>query len=269
VRATGGRKTVNFNSRYQRQIAFKGIGAGGQAALGRARATVIGVGALGTVIANSLCRAGVGFLRLVDSDRVEESNLQRQMLFDESDAAAGVFKAVAAAERLRGINGSIVVEPLVMRADASNIAALVGDVDVVLDGTDNFEVRYVINDACVHLGVPWIYGGVLADSGVSMDIVPGEGPCLRCLMPEAPVCGTFATPETAGVLNQITGVIGAIEAVEAIKIMTGSPDRRRSLVSISLWDASFHLVDIERNAGCPCCGRGHEAAASHGGEGLV
>lgn len=244
---------MSFDSRYQRQIAFKGIGAAGQASLGRARATIIGVGALGTAIANSLARAGFGFLRLVDSDRIEESNLQRQMLFDEADARAGSCKATAAAARLASINSGIALEPVVLRVDRDNIDALVRDADVVLDGSDNFKARYVINDACVRLGVPWIYGGVLADSGVSMNILPG-GPCFRCLMPEAPEPGSYATPETAGVLNQITGIIGAVEAVEAIKIVLRSKDVRRSLLSVSLWDAAFHTIDITRNPTCPTCG---------------
>jgi len=244
---------VSFNSRYQRQIAFKDIGEAGQASLRRGRATIIGVGALGTAIANSLARAGLGFLRLVDSDRIEESNLQRQMLFDEADARANSFKASAAARRLGQINSGIVIEPLVMRVNADNVVPLVSDVDVVLDGSDNFEVRYMINDACVRLGVPWIYGGVLADAGVSMNILP-DGPCFRCLMPEKPETGSFATPETAGVLNQITGIIGSIEAVEAMKIVLGGKDVRRSLLSVSLWDAAFHTIDITPNPACPTCG---------------
>lgn len=244
---------MSFNSRYQRQIAFKGIGAAGQASLGRARATIIGVGALGTAVANSLARAGVGFIRLVDSDCIEESNLQRQLLFDEADALAGSFKATTAATRLARINSGIIIEPLVMRVNADNIVALVSDVDVVLDGSDNFEVRYIINDTCVGLGVPWVYGGVLADSGVSMNILPG-GPCLRCLMPEPPDAGSFATPETAGVLNQITGIIGSVEAVEAMKIVLGSKYVRQSLLSVSLWDAAFHTIDIAPNPTCPTCG---------------
>lgn len=243
---------MSFNSRYQRQIAFKGIGAEGQASLGRARATIIGVGALGTAIANSLARAGFGFLRLVDSDRIEESNLQRQMLFDEADAQVNSFKASTASMRLERINSGIAIEPIVMRVNADNIVALVSDVDVVLDGSDNFEIRYVINDACVRLGVPWIYGGVLADAGVSMNILPG-GPCFSCLMPEQPEAGSFATPETAGVLNQITGIIGSVEAVEAMKIVLGSKDVRRSLLSVSLWDAAFHTIDINPNPTCPTC----------------
>jgi len=246
---------VNFLSRYQRQIAFRGIGEPGQARLALARATIIGVGALGTAIANSLCRAGFGFIRLVDGDRIEESNLQRQMLFDEDDAAAGRYKAEAAAARLGRVNSAALIEPIVARADASNIEALVGDVDVVLDGSDNFEVRYLINDACRRLGVPWIYGGVLGDAGVTMNVLPRGGPCLRCLVPEPPEPGSFATPDTVGVLNQITAIIGSVEAVEAMKIVLRSPDVRRSLLSVSLWDASFQEIAIEASEACPVCGR--------------
>ncbi|PKL23470.1 MAG: thiamine biosynthesis protein ThiF [Spirochaetae bacterium HGW-Spirochaetae-3] len=245
---------MDILDRYRRQVVFRGIGAEGQARLARARATIVGVGALGTAIANSLVRAGFGFVRLVDSDRVEESNLQRQMLFDEDDAAAGRFKVEAAASRLARINSATALEPRVLRVDASNVEGLVGDVDVVLDGSDNFDVRYAMNDACGRLGVPWIYGGVLGDSGVTMNVMPRDGPCLRCLMPEAPEPGSFATPETIGVLNQITAVIGSIEAVEAMKIVLGSPGPRRSLLSISLWDTSFQEITIEPSASCPICG---------------
>ncbi|MBN2874136.1 MAG: ThiF family adenylyltransferase [Spirochaetales bacterium] len=241
--------------RYQRQIAFLGIGSAGQARLSRARATIIGVGALGTAIANSLARAGFGFLRLVDGDRVEVSNLQRQTLFDESDAAAHAYKAEAAAAHIAAINAAVATEALVMRADSSSIDKLVQDVDVVLDGADNFDVRYLANDACRRLGIPWIYGGVLGDSGVTMNVLPESGPCLRCLMPDAPEPGTFPTTETVGILNQIVAVIGNLEAIEAMKIVVGSPDVRRSLVSISLWDASFHETMVERSPACPVCAR--------------
>lgn len=241
------------SSRYGRQIAFKGVGEAGQARLSRSRAAVIGVGALGTAIANSLARAGFGFVRLVDPDRVELGNLQRQALFDEDDAAAGSFKAEAAAARLARINSTVALEPIVARVDASNVDAIIGDVDVVLDGTDNFEARYLINDACHERRLPWIYGGVLGDSGVSMDVLP-DGPCLRCLMPEPPEAGSYATTAEAGVLNQITAVIGSIEAAEAMKIALGSPHVRRTLVSISLWDASFNLVEVPRSRSCPLCG---------------
>ncbi|HPE88217.1 MAG TPA: HesA/MoeB/ThiF family protein [Spirochaetia bacterium] len=241
------------SSRYGRQIAFKGVGEDGQARLSRARAAVIGVGALGTAIANSLARAGFGFVRLVDPDRVELGNLQRQALFDEDDAAAGSFKAEAAAARLARINSTVVLEPLVARVDASNVDAVIGDVDLVLDGTDNFESRYLINDACRRRRLPWVYGGVLGDSGVSMNVLP-DGPCLRCLMPEAPEPGSYETTAEAGVLNQITAIIASIESAEAMKIVIGSPRVRRTLASISLWDASFHLVEVARDPSCPLCG---------------
>lgn len=245
---------MSLGTRYQRQLAFAGIGPDGQRRLAASRAAIIGVGALGTSIANSLARAGVGFLRLVDPDRVEESNLQRQCLFDEADAASGAFKAEAAARHLSHINSGVAVEALVTRADASNVEALCRGMDLVLDGADNFAVRFLANDACQRLGVPWIYGGVLADSGVTMNVLPG-GPCLRCLMPEPPEPGSYATPEAEGVLNQIVALIGNVEAVEAIKILVGSPGVRRSLLSVSLWDSSFSQTAIRPSDSCPFHGR--------------
>lgn len=242
--------------RYQRQTAFGAIGPVGQARLSRGRVAIIGVGALGTAIANSLARAGTGFIRLVDSDRVEESNLQRQMLFGEVDAASHCYKAEAASRHLRAINSSITTEPVVVRADESNIEALIDGVDVVLDGADNFELRYLANDACRRRGIPWIYGGVLGDSGVTMNVLPDGGPCLRCLLPDPPKPGSFSTPEQAGVLNQITAVIGAIEALEAMKLLVGSGDVRRTLLAIDLWCSSFRQIEVPRNPDCSICG-GH------------
>lgn len=240
--------------RYQRQTAFGPIGPEGQARLSRGRVAIIGIGALGTAIANSLARAGTGFIRLVDSDRVEESNLQRQMLFDEADAAGHGYKAVAASMHLRAINSSITTEPVVVRADESNIESLIDDVDVVLDGADNFDIRYIANDACRRRGIPWIYGGVLADAGVTLNVLPDGGPCLRCLLPEPPRAGSFSTPEQSGVLNQITAIIGSIEALEAIKLLIGSPDVRRTLLSIDLWSSSFRQIEVSKDPDCPVCG---------------
>lgn len=248
---------MSMEQRYQRQLAFRHIGPEGQRRLASARATIIGVGALGTAIANSLARAGFGYLRLVDADRVEASNLQRQTLFDEADAAAGRLKVEAAAAHLRGINSSIVVDARATRADAANIAELVSGVDIVLDGGDNFQVRYLANDACRAAGVPWIYGGVLGDSGVTLNVLPDSGPCLRCLMPEPPEPGSFDGPEQLGVLNQIVAVIGAIEAVEAMKIVLDSQNIRRSLLSVSLWDTSFYETAIDSSPDCPVCGMRH------------
>lgn len=245
---------MSLEARYQRQLAFRWIGAAGQRRLAGSRVAIIGVGALGTAIANSLARAGVGFLRLVDPDRVELSNLQRQCLFDEADADARAFKAEAAARRITRINGEIHTEPLVERADETNIDKLIDGIDLVLDGADNFDVRFAANDACQRLGVPWIYGGVLADSGVTMNVLPG-GPCLRCLMPEAPAPGSYAGPETEGVLNQIVALIGNIEAAEAIKILLRSDAVRRTLLSVSLWDSSYLEIRVETSDSCPFHGK--------------
>jgi adenylyltransferase/sulfurtransferase len=239
--------------RYQRQTVFAPIGPEGQARLSRGRVAIIGIGALGTMIANSLARAGVGFIRLIDSDRIEMSNLQRQMLFEETDATRHRYKVEAASRHLRGINSSIVIEPIIARADEATIDELIDDVDVVLDGADNFDIRYIANDTCRQRGLPWIYGGVLGDSGVTLNVLP-DGPCLRCLLPEPPEPGAYATPEQAGVLNQITAVIGSIEALEAVKLLVGSPDVRRTLLSIDLWSSSFRQIEVSRNPDCPICG---------------
>jgi len=252
MHATGG--DHHEAGRYQRQTAYAPIGPEGQRRLLEGRVAIIGAGALGTAIANSLARAGTGFIRLIDSDRVETSNLQRQMLFDETDASMHRYKAEAAAMHLRNINSSIVIEPIVTRADESTIGALIDDVDVVLDGADNFEIRYVANDACRRRGLPWIYGGVLADSGVTLNVLPDAGPCLRCLLPEPPAAGSFSTPERAGVLNQITAIIGSIEAIEAVKLLVGSPDVRRTLLSIDLWSSSFRQIAVSQDPDCPTCG---------------
>ncbi|HUW71275.1 MAG TPA: ThiF family adenylyltransferase [bacterium] len=247
--------------RYQRQTVFAPIGPEGQARLSRGRVAIIGIGALGTMIANSLARAGVGFIRLIDSDRVETSNLQRQMLFEETDATRHRYKAEAASRHLRGINSSIVIEPIIARADEANIGELIDGVDVVLDGADNFDIRYIANDACRQRGLPWIYGGVLGDSGVTLNVLPDGGPCFRCLLPEPPVPGSYSTPALAGVLNQITAVIGSIEALEAVKLLVGSPDVRRTLLSIDLWSSSFRQIEVSRNPDCPICG-GQRTASS-------
>lgn len=200
-----------------------------------------------------MARAGFGYLRLIDPDRVEPSNLPRQLLFEERDAAIGAYKATTAAERLHAVNSSISLDPVIERFGSDNAARLLADVDMVLDGSDNFEARYAINDACAARGLPWIYGGVLADSGATMNVLPG-GPCLRCLMPSVPEGGSYLTPETAGVINQIVAVIAAIESAEALKLALGSPDLRRGLLSISLWDWSCCEVNVEKAPGCPACG---------------
>src|SRR5262245_59960360 len=208
--------------RYSRQMRFPGIGKAGQEKLLASRVTLCGCGALGTVLANVLVRAGVGFVRIVDRDFVEPSNLQRQVLFDESDVANNLPKAEAAATKLRQINSSVAVEPVVADIDRTNIEELCRDADVILDGSDNFEVRYLINDVAVKHGKPWVYGGAVGSQGMSMTVIPGETPCLRCVFEAAPNPGDVGTCETAGVLAPTVNIVASYQATEAIKLLSGN-----------------------------------------------
>src|SRR5437763_13626068 len=186
--------------RYSRQMRFPGVGVEGQQRLKNSRVTLCGCGALGTVLANALVRAGVGNLRVIDRDFIETHNLQRQILFDEADVASNLPKAEAAARKLRLINSQVTIEPVVTDIDRTNILGLVSDADLILDGTDNFEIRYIINDAAVKLGKPWVYGGVIGSHGQTMTIIPRQTPCLRCVIEAAPAPGEAATCETGSVL---------------------------------------------------------------------
>src|SRR5687768_14401076 len=214
-------------ARYERQMRYPPLGDAGQRKLANSRVLVCGVGALGSMIANTLVRAGVGFVRIVDRDFVELNNLQRQVLFDESDVAEGLPKAIAAANKLRAINSDVVVEPVVADVTHTNIDALAGDVDVIVDGTDNFATRFLVNDFAVKHGTSWVYGGCIGAEGQTMTILPGETPCLACFMAEAPPPGTTPTCDTAGILGPIVNVVASIEAAEALKILSG----RREAVS--------------------------------------
>lgn len=230
------------------------IGEAGQRRLSESCALVIGCGALGTVVAEALTRAGVGRLKLVDRDVVEMSNLQRQVLFDESDARAGIPKAVAAATRLRAINSSIEVQPLVLDVDSNNITALVEGASVILDGTDNVETRYLINDASVKTGVPWIYGACVGTEGRTMTVLPGATACLRCVFPDAPAGSELPTCDTAGVLGPAAGVIGSLQAASAIKLLSGNAaEVALQLSTIDLWSNRFRGIDAPRRADCPAC----------------
>ncbi len=245
--------------RYSRQVRFHALGEAGQRRLLASRVAICGCGALGTVLANHLVRAGVGFVRIVDRDFIETHNLQRQVLFDEADVASNLPKAEAAARKLRAINSEVVVEPVVTDIDHTNILELVGDVDLILDGTDNFETRYLINDAAVKLGKPWIFGGVIGSEGQSMTIRPGLTPCLRCLIEESPPPGMTPTCETAGVLGPAVAVIASFEAVEAIKLLSGAYDALNTeLFMIDIWEWSFRRLKVASLLGkvdCPCCRR--------------
>jgi molybdopterin-synthase adenylyltransferase len=247
------------SSRYDRQMRFAPLGEAGQRRLGEGRALVCGCGALGSVIAETLIRSGVGFTRIVDRDFLELNNLQRQVLYDEQDVADGLPKAIAAANKLRQINSEVVVEPVVADLTHNNIAALADDVDVIVDGTDNFATRFLINDFAVKHGKPWIYGGCIGAEGQSMTILPGETACLACLMADMPPPGTTPTCDTAGVLAPIVNVVASIEAAEALKILTGNrAATSRRLTIVDLWDCQMRRVDLSqlRESGdCVVCKR--------------
>jgi adenylyltransferase/sulfurtransferase len=239
--------------RYSRQTLFAGIGPAGQQRLAASTAAIVGCGALGTVLASNLVRAGVGRVRIADRDFIEANNLQRQILFDEDDIARGLPKAVAAAEKLRRVNSTVTVEAHVQDVTAESVEAFIDGANVVLDGTDNFETRYLLNDACVRAGVPWIYSGVIASYGVTMNVLPGDTACLRCVFPERPLPGTLPTCDTAGVLNGIVGVIAGVAATEALKLLVGSDRLVRGMTWIDLWENTFDRLEVPRHNACPTC----------------
>jgi molybdopterin-synthase adenylyltransferase len=245
--------------RYSRQMRFAGIGESGQRRLLDSRVTLCGCGALGTVLANALVRAGVGHVRIVDRDFIETHNLQRQILFDERDVAENLPKAEAAARKLRVVNSSVAIEPVVTDIDRTNIEELCKDADVILDGTDNFEVRYLINDIAVKLGKPWVYGGSIGSHGQTMTILPGQTPCLRCVFEAAPAPGEAGTCETAGVLGPIVSIVANFQAAEAFKLLTGQLDRiNRDLIYIDVWENITRRIKVAPLLGkvdCPCCRR--------------
>jgi adenylyltransferase/sulfurtransferase len=245
--------------RYVRQMRYPPIGTQGQQRLLASRVLLCGCGALGSVLASTLVRAGVGFLRIVDRDFLELNNLQRQVLYDEHDVAAGLPKAIAAQAKLRKINSQVHVEAVVVDVDPSNIAALLEGVDLLLDGTDNFETRFLLNDAALKYQVPWVYGGCIGAEGQTMTILPGDTPCLRCLMQDAPPPGTTPTCDSAGILGPIVNVIASIQACEAIKILSGHREAiSRALQVFELWDSrvrQINLDSLKETADCPACRR--------------
>ena len=243
--------------RYHRQTLLPQIGEAGQRRLSAARVLLVGCGALGTVIADQFVRAGVGFLRLVDRDVVERTNLQRQVLFDEFDSAGGAPKAHAAASRLGRINSAVQLDPRIVDVDSGNIESLVDGVELIVDGTDNAETRYLVNDAAVKRGLPWVYGACIGTGGRAMGILPGRSPCLRCLFPEPPGPGELQTCDTAGVLSAAAGVVASMQVVEAIKLLLRDPDAARTLVTVDLWPMRIRTIstDDARRADCPTCGR--------------
>ncbi len=243
-------------TRYQGQIRFAPLGEEGQARLRAARAAVVGLGALGYAAAGHLVRAGVGFLRICDRDFVELGNLHRQSLYDEGDARACLPKAAAAAAKLALFNSEVSLDPLVCDVNGTNAEEIARDVDLVLDCTDNFETRFVLNDACVKLGRPWIYAGCVGGTGMAMAILPGEGPCFACLAGGPPVPGTYPPCETAGVLGTAAAAVGAVQATEAIKILSGRRQAVvRGLVTMELWTGGSRILEIPRASACETCVR--------------
>ncbi len=241
-------------SRYAKQVLFRPLGKEGQERLRASRVTIVGLGALGSVLANHLARAGVGFLRLCDRDFVELDNLQRQVLYDEEDVRANLPKAAAAAAKLARINSEVALDPRVADVNHANAEELARDVDLVLDGTDNFETRFILNDACVKLGRPWVYGGCVGSYGMAMAVLPGEGPCFACLLGERPAPGTSPTCDTAGVLNTAVAVVASLQANEGLKILLGKRDALAAgLQTIDLWTNTFQVVKVPRSASCEVC----------------
>jgi len=246
---------LELDDRYARQTLFKQLGPEGQKKLTQARVVIVGCGATGSAVASLLARSGVGTLRIVDRDYVESSNLQRQSLFDEDDARESVPKAVAGARQIARFNSQIVVEPHVADLTHFNAEMLLGGADLILDGTDNFETRYLINDYAVKHSVAWVYAAAVGSYGVTMNILPGETACLACVFPDAPR-GTVETCETAGILNSAVNLVASIAATEALKFLVGAQSKmRRTLLSWDVWTNEQAEVSATKpRAGCRACG---------------
>ena len=248
------------NSRYQKQMLFSGIGPAGQQRLRESSVLLVGCGALGCVVADALTRAGVGRIRIVDRDFVELSNLQRQILFDEQDVAEHLPKAIAAERRLKRINSEVLIEPIVADVDCRNLPRLAADMSLMLDGTDNFEVRYLLNDMALESGQPWIFTGCTGSHGQVMPILPGQTACLRCLLPSPPPPGSVETCGTAGVLGPAVSVAAALQAALAIRILTGhSAEIGCQLTVLDVWNGTFRQVDtsqLQAAGTCPACHHG-------------
>jgi molybdopterin/thiamine biosynthesis adenylyltransferase len=245
--------------RYSRQTRFAPIGVEGQARISAARVALIGAGALGSVSAELLVRAGVGFVRIIDRDFVELSNLQRQSLYDEDDVRQNLPKAVAAEAKLRRINSTVQIDGIVDDVNPATVEDYIHDVDLVLDALDNFETRFVINDACAKHSKTWIYSAAVGSYGLVMPVIPGQSPCLRCMLGSLPAPGTSPTCDTAGIIGPITHIVASMQAAEALKLICGAvqaADLR--LVTYDVWSNAFHRLDLgtETMATCPVCSEG-------------
>ena len=256
--------------RYVRQTRFSPLGEAGQSRLQESRVLICGCGALGSVLAESLTRAGVGHLRIVDRDFLEITNLHRQVLYDEEDVRAELPKAIAAERKLRKINSTVDIEAHVADVSHVNMEELCEGVHCICDGTDNFETRFLLNDAAHSLGIPWVYGGCVGAEGQQMTIIPGETPCLRCLMTEIPPPGSTPTCDSVGVLGPIVQVIASMQSMEAIKILSGNADSINRMLNVfDLWDGRIRQIRVDRlreGGNCPTCQQ-HEYSWLRGDEG--
>ena len=246
-----------FEERYSRQILFRGIGAEGQQRLGAGRVAIVGCGATGSALASSLARAGVGTLRIIDRDYVEASNLQRQSLFEEKDATESLPKAIAAARKIAAFNSEITVEARVEDLVPGNINVLLEGMDVIIDGTDNFETRYLVNDYAVKNSLPWIYAAAVGSYGVTLNVLPGKTACLACIFPETPQ-GMVETCETSGILNTAVNLVASVAATEAMKLLVGgaaAEQLRNTLWSFDVWsNEQAEIAAAHPRAGCRTCG---------------
>jgi adenylyltransferase/sulfurtransferase len=250
----GGASSQTHIDRYSRQVTLPYIGVAGQKSLLRSSVLVAGCGALGTVTATQLVRAGVGKVRIVDRDFIEYHNLQRQVLFDEEDVRDQIPKAMAAERHLRKVNSSVEVEGIVDDINYGSIQRHVQGMDIILDGLDNLETRYLINDAALKNGIPWVYGAAIASHGMTMTILPGETPCLRCIFPHMPEQGSSLTCDTAGVISSAPFIVASLQFVEAVKILIGASDQiNRTLTSIDVWDGGVARMEVQSSETCPAC----------------
>ncbi len=249
----------SLQNRYHRQELLEQIGPAGQRRIGASRVLLVGCGALGSTIAELLVRGGAGFIRIADRDIVELTNLQRQVLFDEEDVRRELPKAVAAAQHLRRANSQVTIDPRPVDVHAGNIAELAApSVDLIVDGTDNAETRYLLNDFAVAHGIPWVYGACVGTEGRVMAIVPGRTACLRCVFPRPPAPGSLATCDTAGVLGPAASMVAAVQSAQALKVLSGNIDAvSGGLLSFDLWAERYAMIctDSARQADCPCCGQ--------------
>jgi adenylyltransferase/sulfurtransferase len=241
------------DDRYLRQALFAPIGEAGQDKIRNSSAVIIGCGALGTVIADNLCRAGVGRLRIVDRDFVDLTNLQRQTLFTEKDARERLPKAIAAARRLGEVNSETRLDPVVADVNPRNIETLIAGFSALLDATDNLETRFLINDACAKHGIPWVYGGAVGSTGMVLPIIPGRTACLRCVLEELPAAGSLPTCDSGGILNAASGAVACLQTAATLRILVGAEEGIGQLLCVDVWSGRFRAIAASRREDCPTC----------------